>query len=79
MNKLITLACMGIMFSASSAACAGAQQEKMKSCNKSAKSKMLKGDERKAFMKSCLSGKTTAPAGSAPTDPAPENKPGHKK
>ena len=34
-----------------------AQQEKMKSCNKEAAAKALKGDERKAFMKSCLSGK----------------------
>ena len=33
----------------------GAQQEKMKSCNKDAGEKKLKGDERKAFMKDCLS------------------------
>ena len=40
-----------------------AQQEKMKTCNKDAKEKALKGDERKAFMKKCLSGKTSsAPA-----------------
>ncbi len=40
-----------------------AQQERMKSCNKDAKAKALKGDERKAFMKSCLSGKAvSAPA-----------------
>jgi lysozyme family protein len=40
-----------------------AQQDKMKSCNKDATAKALKGDERKAFMKSCLSGKTvSAPA-----------------
>jgi hypothetical protein len=40
-----------------------AQQEKMKSCNKEAKEKALKGDARKAFMKSCMSGKTsTSPA-----------------
>ena len=32
-----------------------AQQEKMKSCNKEAGDKKLKGDERKAFMKDCLS------------------------
>jgi len=31
------------------------QQEKMKTCNADAKTKALKGDERKAFMKSCLS------------------------
>ena len=34
-----------------------AQQDKMKSCNKEATAKALKGDERQAFMKSCLSGK----------------------
>jgi hypothetical protein len=32
-----------------------AQQEKMKSCNKEAGDKALKGDPRKAFMKECLS------------------------
>jgi hypothetical protein len=36
-----------------------AQQEKMKSCNAEAKAKGLKGDERKAFMSECLSGKVT--------------------
>jgi hypothetical protein len=36
-----------------------AQQEKMKACNKEAKEKGLKGDARKEFMKSCLSGKVT--------------------
>ena len=38
------------------------QQEKMKTCNADAKSKALKGDERKAFMKSCLSDQPAAPA-----------------
>jgi hypothetical protein len=33
-----------------------AQQDKMKKCNADAKAKNLAGDERKAFMKSCLSG-----------------------
>ncbi len=37
-----------------------AQQEKMKNCNQEAKSKELKGDERKSFMKECLSGKPSA-------------------
>jgi hypothetical protein len=32
------------------------QQNRMVSCNKEAGEKTLKGDERKAFMKSCLSG-----------------------
>lgn len=31
-----------------------AQQEKMKSCNAEAKTKALKGPERKAFMSECL-------------------------
>jgi psiF repeat len=33
-----------------------AQQEKMKKCNADAKTQNLTGDERKEFMKSCLSG-----------------------
>jgi hypothetical protein len=32
-----------------------AQQDKMKGCNKDAGEKKMKGDERKAFMKDCLS------------------------
>ena len=39
-----------------------AQQQKMTTCNADAKTKALKGDERKAFMKECLSAKTAAPA-----------------
>jgi hypothetical protein len=38
------------------------QQEKMKTCNADAKSKNLSGDERKSFMKTCLSDKPAAPA-----------------
>ncbi len=34
-----------------------AQQQKMATCNTDAGAKDLKGDERKAFMKSCLSNK----------------------
>ena len=41
------------------------QQQKMKDCNAEAKSKALKGDERKTFMKGCLS-KDGAPAAAAP-------------
>lgn len=33
------------------------QQNKMGDCNKEASAKALKGDERKAFMKACLSNK----------------------
>ncbi len=32
------------------------QQEKMKRCNATAKEKALKGDERRAYMSSCLKG-----------------------
>jgi hypothetical protein len=54
-----------------------AQQQRMKNCNAEAKEKSLKGDERKAFMKTCLSGKTgdtkdtnaEAKAEKAPTNP----------
>ena len=38
------------------------QQEKMKTCNADAKTKALKGDERKAFMKDCLGAKPAAAA-----------------
>ncbi len=37
------------------ASAATPQQTKMKACNAEAKEKGLKGDERKAFMKQCLS------------------------
>lgn len=37
-----------------------AQQNRMKSCNADPKAKELKGDDRKAFMKSCLSGDTAS-------------------
>ena len=43
---------------APAALAAGAQQNKMKECNASATDK--KGDERKAFMKECLSAKPAA-------------------
>jgi len=43
---------------------AGAQQDKMKACNQQATGK--KGDERKAFMKGCLSAKADAPPNSTP-------------
>ncbi|MDO9158890.1 MAG: PsiF family protein [Burkholderiaceae bacterium] len=44
-----------------------AQQNKMKTCNAEAKTQGLKGDERKAFMSSCLSAKGAPPAGEAKT------------
>ena len=53
------------------------QQNKMVTCNKEATGK--KGDERKAFMKECLSKKPAAPAAAekpaAPAAPAATDKP----
>ena len=40
---------------------ATAQQEKMKTCNADAKTQDLKGAERQAFMKNCLSNKPLTP------------------
>ena len=66
MKKLIALVAMGLMFTVSSPVFAGAQQDKMKICNKEATGK--KGDERKAFMKTCLSkGSTPVAAAEKPT------------
>lgn len=45
-----------------------AQQSRMADCNKQATGK--KGAERKAFMKSCLSGKTADAAAAEPAKPA---------
>lgn len=59
MKKLIALAVLGLTFAVSAPAFAGAQQDKMKACNADAKGK--KGDERKAFMKACLSKEGAAP------------------
>ncbi|MFK0313375.1 PsiF family protein [Pseudomonas sp. NPDC090233] len=44
---------LAVLFSAQGFA-ATAQQEKMKTCNADATTKALKGDERKAFMSTCL-------------------------
>jgi hypothetical protein len=62
MQKLLSLIAVGIALSLGSAYAADApatkQQTKMADCNKDAGEK--KGDERKAFMKSCLSAKPAA-------------------
>lgn len=52
---------LGVMIAAcgqgASSAEPTAQQERMKTCNADASKKNLSGDERKAYMKDCLSGK----------------------
>ena len=51
MRKMIALVCLGFAFTVSAPAFAAG--EKMKGCSKEATG--MKGDERKAFMKKCLS------------------------
>ena len=66
MKKLLAVAIVGLFAIAGGPAFAAdppapnSQQERMKACNTKAEGK--KGDERKAFMSACLSGKDTAPA-----------------
>lgn len=55
MKRLIVLVGMGFAFTIAAPVFAGDQQNKMKGCNVEAKDAGLKGDERKAFMKKCLS------------------------
>lgn len=60
MSKLITLLALGLSLSLGVAHAAEEktkQQGKMATCNADEKAKTLKGDERKAFMKECLSAK----------------------
>ncbi len=74
MKKLLTLLALGLSMSigsayaadpAPAAAAPTGQQSKMKTCNADAKDK--KGDERKAFMKECLSAKPAAAAADGKT------------
>ncbi|MDT7514154.1 PsiF family protein [Rhodoferax mekongensis] len=63
MKQLISLMALGLALAVGGAHAADdkaptAQQSKMKTCNAEAKDK--KGDERKAFMKECLSAKPAA-------------------
>jgi hypothetical protein len=72
MKQLISVVALGLALAAGSVYAADAkaptaQQGKMKTCNADAKAKELKGDERKAFMKSCLSAKPAAAADGAST------------
>ena len=56
---------LGVSALAGQSHAANSQQSKMTSCNADATSKNLKGDDRKAFMKTCLS---SAPASSTKTN-----------
>jgi hypothetical protein len=61
MKTLLIAAGLVLAFTMSPQAQAGAQQNRMKECNAEATGK--KGDERKSFMKSCLSEKKAAAKG----------------
>lgn len=70
MRRLLTIAMIALFLSfmpATPPVWAAGQQNKMKTCNAAADDKGLggegKGDQRKAFMKECLSAKSTKPAG----------------
>ena len=70
MKTMISLLALSVAALASGAASAKeptAQQGKMATCNKDAGDK--KGDERKAFMKECLSAKPAAEAASSTVTP----------
>lgn len=62
MNKLITalVATLFLFGMQTQGFAMTAQQNKMKTCNADAKTKALKGAERKSFMKECLSAKSDA-------------------
>jgi len=77
MKQLISLMALGLALAVGGAHAADekaptAQQSKMKTCNADAKDK--KGDERKAFMKECLSAKPAAPAAAEDGKTAQQNK-----
>ena len=79
MKKIVIFACMflfvaSVVFAAQAtdpgkkapSPAQKAQQDKMKSCNAEAKTKALKGDERKKFMSDCLKGKPAAAPAATP-------------
>jgi hypothetical protein len=55
MKMLPAVLALSLLIGGSSAWSATAQQEKMKTCNVDATTKALKGPDRQAFMKTCLS------------------------
>jgi hypothetical protein len=72
MNKLMTALMVAAVLAATpfAASAKTEQQNKMGVCNKDAAAKSLKGDERKSFMKRCLSGDAAPAAAPAKAEPA---------
>ncbi len=65
----LVVAATGLLLTTGYAAAENAQQQKMKTCNAEATQKGLKGADRQAFMKTCLSGGSAA---AAPANPQQE-------
>lgn len=70
MKRGILIGLTMAVFSTSGAWAEGDQQTRMKTCNADAKQQNLSGDVRKAFMKTCLSGKDNAATAATPATPA---------
>ncbi len=74
LTTMVMIAATGLLLTTGYANAEGTQQEKMKNCNAVAKRRNLKGDERKEFMKTCLSaGPGEAAVGTKPAS-SPQEK-----
>jgi hypothetical protein len=73
LSVLIALS-LGCFLALGAAQAATEQQNKMGTCNADAKTKELKGEERKKFMSECLSAKPAAAASAPETGTAQQNK-----
>jgi hypothetical protein len=62
---LAVIAGQGVIAQTSTSAHTNSQQEKMKTCNTDANTKGLKGEDRQAYMKTCLSHESTATKGNS--------------
>lgn len=60
MKAITMLAATGVLLLSMSAQAQNSQQDKMKTCNSQAKTQSLSGDDRKSFMKTCLSNQPAA-------------------
>ena len=76
MKRIFVLIALGLGFAMSmgGAQAATDQQNKMGTCNADAKTKELKGDERKKFMSECLSAKPAAATSAPEAGTAQQNK-----
>ena len=62
LSALIAVSALTLGLGSLSVQADNSQQDKMKTCNAQAGSQKLAGDDRKTFMKTCLSAKSSAPA-----------------